>query len=138
MLHVRRYGGRFLRALALGAVDPFFLFYCGSWILIRLTRTNGMPIPYVNNWLTDLVFVPLLAHVSFVVGNTILNQKTPLRYPLYQILIIAAFVSIVFEVVMPKYTSYNTADPLDAVAYFTGGLGYYFWHQPFAARRMAY
>jgi len=118
--------------------DPFLLFYGLSWILIRYCRQTGQPIPILNNWLTDFVFVPLIAYIAFCIGNLLLTlYSTPHYYPLYQIFVLAFFVSIVFEYIMPQYTNYNVSDPIDTLCYFAGGCFYYFCHQNYLKNKFS-
>lgn len=121
---------RFLCTLGKALFDNIFIFYWLCWFFIRFTRHCHFPIPYLNSWLTDFVFVPIIVHISSVVGSYLFNNGNPHGYPLYQIWFIAAIVSLVFEWVMPYYTDYNTADLYDVLAYFTGGLFYFLFHQP--------
>lgn len=116
-------------------IDKFFLFYCFSWIIIRITRKGDIPIPYLNNWLTDFVFVPLIAHIAFVSGNVILRLSKPYTYPLYQICIISFLTSILFEGILPLYTPYNTFDSADIGMYFLGAAFYYYSHQRYAVKQ---
>ena len=126
-----------LRTLASFAGDRYLIFYCGSWILIRATRKLGYPIPILNNWLTDFIFVPLICYIALSIGHLLLGRnRTPLFYPLYQVMILSSVVSIVFEILLPDYTTYNTGDPLDAISYFLGGFFYRYIHQTSVERRI--
>lgn len=124
-------GSRIFRTLRIFFLDPYFLAYCLSWIIVRYSRTAGNPIPFVNNWLTDLVFIPLIAHFAFCFGFLLLDLKKGFSFPMAQLLALAFMCSIFFEVLSPKYTDYNTADIFDVVCYFLGALFYYFIHQPY-------
>ena len=115
--------------------DGLFIFYWFCWFFIRFSRSVNAPIPYLNNWLTDLVFVPIIIHFSSVIGSFQFNKNRAHGYPLYQIWTISFLVSILFEWIMPKYTSYNTGDIIDILAYFSGGLFYFCFHQPYYIRR---
>lgn len=132
--HVNR---RILRALNCFFIDPFFVFYCFSWFLIRISRHSGDVIPYLNNWLTDFVFVPLIMHTSYIAGYFFLRLNKPHIYPLSQILFLSLVVSLVFEYIMPKYTTYNTADLGDVLAYLLGGVFYYCVHQKYSFKKLS-
>lgn len=120
----------FLCALVKNLFDGIFIFYWLCWFFIRFTRIQHFPIPFLNNWLTDLVFVPIIVHVASITGSFLFNKGKPHGYPLYQIWLISAIVSLLFEYLMPSYTDYNTGDPYDVIAYFMGGLFYFLFHQP--------
>ncbi|MFZ4860591.1 hypothetical protein ACL9RF_00215 [Sphingobacterium sp. Mn56C] len=115
-------------------IDPFVVFYASSWLLIRYTRKMGCPIPWLNNWLTDFVFVPLILHFMLIVALTIAGNRFRFRFPLVQIMVVCLYVAIGFEYIAPKYTSYNTADWGDVLAYFLGGIAFYYIHQPYTLR----
>ena len=124
------------RSLIFVILDRYFVFYCCSWILIRYTRKLHLPIPLLNNWLTDFVFVPLIAHISFALGSVIFTTNGTFKYPLYQILSISLLSALVFEGFLPYYTDYNTADFYDVLAYFAGGVFYYAVHQNHASKKI--
>ena len=124
------------RSLIFVILDRYFVFYCCSWLLIRYTRKLHLPIPLLNNWLTDFVFVPLIAHISFVLGSVIFTTNGTFKYPLYQILSISLLSALVFEGILPYYTDYNTADFYDVLAYFSGGVFYYAVHQNHTSKKI--
>lgn len=137
MWNVGNVNSTIIRALNYFLVDPFFVFYCFSWFLIRFTRQSGHAIPYLNNWLTDFVFVPLIIHASYIFGYFFLRLEKPHIYPLSQILLLSLIVSVVFEYIMPKYTTYNTADFGDILAYCLGGVFYFCVHQKYSFNRLS-
>lgn len=124
------------RSLIFIILDRYFVFYCCSWLLIRYTRKLQIPISFLNSWLTDFVFAPLITHISFVLGSLIFMPDGTFKYPLYQILSISLFISLVFEGTLPYYTLYNTADFYDVLAYFAGGMFYYFVHQNHTSKKI--
>lgn len=136
MRHSRSYNCSIFRSLIVLIFDRYLAFYCCSWILVRYTRKLEMPIPLINNWLTDFVFVPLLIHIPFVLGSLIFVPDGTFKYPLYQILSIALLAALVFEGCLPYFTPYNTADFYDILAYFAGGVFYYAVHQNHTSKKI--
>lgn len=125
----------FFRALRNFIRDPFLWFYGFSWVLIRITRKTENPIPFINNWLTDFVFIPLICVCSHYFILYILPSHYPkIKYPLLHILILATWVSYIYEFVMPSITTYNVKDYFDIIAYFAGGFFYYFVHQKYVMK----
>lgn len=112
--------------------DRLFIVYWLCWLVVRLTRAYGAEIPLVNNWLADIVFIPIIVHTSLVISNALL--KITRGYPLTSILIICCIVSVVYEAILPALAFPTRADWWDVAAYFTGGLFYYLIHQPLALR----
>lgn len=125
----------FFRSLVYLVDDCYFQFYCISWFLIRFTRISGHPIPVLNNWLTDFVFVPLIIHVAQSVSLCILSTSKPYRYPLFQILLIPVLTAYIFEYIMPRATDHHTADVWDIVCYFAGSFFYRYIHQRYSIKK---
>ncbi|SEW52703.1 hypothetical protein [Chitinophaga arvensicola] len=108
--------------------DPFMLTYCSAWILIHACRYFHCPIPLLNGYLTDFTAVPAIAHVSVTFIRTYILRDQCYRYPLSYLLFIAVYTAVAFEWVMPRYSGVYTRDNWDVVAYFAGGVFYYFVH----------
>lgn len=138
MRYNRNFNCRFFCSLAKDFFDPFTIFYIYSWFLIRSFRQAEIPIPILNNWLTDFVFVPLLAHFSLTLSYYLGLNPKKISYPLHQLIIISLYTSIVFEWLAPMYSNYNTADWIDVIMYFAGGLFYFYIHQPYSLRRLGH
>jgi hypothetical protein len=110
--------------------DPLFIVYIGLWWVIHIFRWMHAPIPYLNNWLTDFLFIPVVAHLSryLVLGR----QKLPLLY----LLIMAIYTAVIYEWVYPLFSHKTIGDPWDGIAYIAGSLFYYFVHQDFRLGRI--
>jgi hypothetical protein len=105
----------------------------GTWWIVHLFRWGGHPIPLLNNWLTDLVFIPVVSHIALVFTRQLL-RNTGYRYPLSFLLWMAAYTAIVFEYILPFFSANTTADPLNVLAYFTGAVYYYCVHQQWSGK----
>jgi hypothetical protein len=109
------------RYLADPACIGSLLLYAANRWLLKPHHIGG---PIAHDYLNDLLclplFLPMILRVQRLVG--LRHHDAPPR--LWEILQHAIVFSIIFEVVLPKYPQYfhTTADPLDAVAYFAGGL----------------
>lgn len=116
-------------ALISDICDQLFLLYWLCWCIIRFSRHSGYPLGFLNNWLTDFVFVPVVVHTALVLGNYLFSTGKPLKYTLGQILFFSLYTSVVFELMMPVLTTYNTGDWGDVLMYFMGGFFYHYVHQ---------
>lgn len=114
--------------------DPFFICYIGLWWTVHLFRWGGHPIPLLNNWLTDFLFLPVVAHIALVFTRQLL-RNAGYRYPLSLLLWMAAYTAIVFEYILPFFSANTTADLIDVLAYFTGAVYYYFVHQQWSGKQ---
>jgi len=103
--------------------DPLFVTYCALWLVMHICRWIHHPIPYLNNWLTDFLFIPVVAHLTryLVLGR----QKLPLFY----LLIMAIYTAVIYEWLYPAFSPKTTGDPWDGIAYVAGSLFYYYVHQ---------
>lgn len=110
--------------------DRFCLFYIGSWLIVHLFRWMDNPILYVNSWLTDFVFLPLVFHIGhFVTTSFYFKNKVKFRYNLATLLLAATYAAIIMEVVAPRFSARYTGDVWDIVMYYLGTLFYYYVHQ---------
>ncbi|WP_127130579.1 hypothetical protein [Pseudoflavitalea rhizosphaerae] len=124
---VRGYGnnsGAVIRRL----FDPLFSSYILIWLVVHGLRKSGMIIPVFNDHLTDVLAVPAIAHLTVTVIRTYIAKTQPYSYPFGYVLIIAVYLSVVFEWLMPKFSPVYTGDPGDILAYGCGVLFYYFVH----------
>ncbi|ANH81407.1 hypothetical protein A8C56_10795 [Niabella ginsenosidivorans] len=106
----------------------FTCYYC-SWLIIHFFRWIHHPVPWFNNYLTDLAAVPLIAHIVLYVIREFVVHHNHYCLPLSYLLFIAVYTSIVFEGIMPALSARYTRDMGDVAAYLFGALFYYFVHQ---------
>ena len=108
--------------------EPLFVVYCALWCLIHFFRWVQHPLPWLNNYLTDFVFVPVIAHMSVSFIRWLLKDST-CSFPVSYLLCMALYAAIVFEYAMPRFSPVYTGDWGDVLAYFLGALFYYYVHQ---------
>lgn len=129
-MHGRRFTIiHFVCTLIQRTFDYLFILYWLCWFIIRYTRINGTPIPFLNNWLTDFVFIPIIVHPSLVLSTALLKPDKPGGYALTAIFAVCLVVSLVYEWLLPLFAYQTRADVFDVIAYFFGGLFYYLVHQ---------
>ncbi|MBO9594600.1 MAG: hypothetical protein J7599_16980 [Niabella sp.] len=109
--------------------DPLFLGYGLAWGLIHGFRWAGAPIPFLNSYLTDFIFVPTVAHIALRIIRVFVVQNETYRIPPAYLLFIALYTSVVFEGIMPAVAKTCTRDAGDVLAYFAGACFYYSIHQ---------
>ncbi|WP_306353122.1 hypothetical protein [Flavobacterium sp. '19STA2R22 D10 B1'] len=108
--------------------DIFFTGYCLLWLVVHLLRHIKQPLPFFNSYLTDCIAVPVIAHIAIIFTRKFVVKNQHYTYPLSYLLFIATYTSILFEWIMPQFSSKYTADGLDVLCYFGGALFYYFIH----------
>lgn len=115
--------------------DPFFIVYCLLWCGIHLCRYLHHPVPLLNDHLTDFIAVPAMAHCTLTFTRRHVVHDEAYSYPLSYLLFIALYIAIIFEGVLPHYSSAYTGDILDVVAYFAGAFFYYYIHNHLSLKK---
>lgn len=109
--------------------DGLFICYCLLWVIIHVFRRLALPIPLLNNWLTDFLFVPVVAHFTIVLTRCFVVKNKNHTYPLSWLSAIALYCTFAFEIVAPLLSNKATADVWDGVAYLSGSFFYFYVHQ---------
>ncbi|ASK30436.1 hypothetical protein CEY12_10090 [Chryseobacterium sp. T16E-39] len=106
-------------------VSKWFLLGLLSWLTIILLRRNGIIIPWINDYFTDVLTIPMYAYLIQYVMNKILGfqWKPNLKF----IISSAIYLSVLFEIVCPLISDQFTRDIFDILSYFVGGMGYYWF-----------
>ncbi|MCW3463491.1 hypothetical protein [Chitinophaga nivalis] len=118
--------------------DPLFISYCLLWGIIHLCRYLHQPVPLLNGHLTDFLAVPAMAHIALTFTRLFIVRNQQYTYPLFYLLFMAVYTSVVFEWLMPRLSPVYTRDIWDVVAYFAGSLFYYCFHGRPATARQEY
>ena len=131
-MRILEYYDRYLAGTLEAVFDRLFTVYCSCWLIIHIGRWCRRPVPFLNNWLTDFIFIPVIAHVALVVTRHFIIRSTAYRYPISYLLFAAFYVSFFYEYLFPHYHFHTVGDPFDVIAYFGGSLFYFFVHQRLA------
>lgn len=108
--------------------DPYFTGYVLLWVLVHYLRSIGLILPLINSYLTDLLAVPSIAHLTITIIRCYVVNDDTYNYPFGYVLIIIVYLSFVFECLMPVFSPVYTRDWGDMAAYCCGGFFYYFIH----------
>ncbi|MDN3691589.1 hypothetical protein QWZ06_04645 [Chryseobacterium tructae] len=106
-------------------ISYWFLLGLAAWILIIQLRKNGIFIPFINNHFTDFITVPMYCYLIEYIMNSLLGfrWKPDFKFVMTSIL----YLSFLFEMLCPKLSPLFTGDIFDVLAYFLGGMLYYFF-----------
>ncbi|WP_160136330.1 hypothetical protein [Chryseobacterium sp. c4a] len=106
-------------------ISYWFLLGLAAWVLIVQLRKNGMFIPFINNHFTDCITVPMYCYLIEYIMNSLLGfrWKPDFKFVMTSIL----YLSFLFEVLCPRLSPLFTGDIFDVLAYFLGGMLYYFF-----------
>src|SRR5690606_16285207 len=87
-----------------------------------LQKIFSFNILVIDSYLDPFLFMPILQHLILFERRYIFGKGASYRLPWYQILTIILFVSIVSELLFPRWSAEFTADYIDVIVYFIGGI----------------
>lgn len=106
-------------------ISNWFLLGLLCWVTIIIFRRNGMIIPVVNGYFTDVITIPMYCYLIKYMMNKVMGF--PWEPNLEFIISSFVYISVLFEVICPLISDQFTGDILDVLAYFAGGMSYYFF-----------
>lgn len=94
-------------------------------LIYTMQRLNYPLPPIINNYVNDLLCLPLLlATMEFIIKR--LKKDKYFKFPIGFVIFLASYYSIYFEYYLPTVNTRYTADWIDVILYFAGGLTFYF------------
>ena len=108
------------------ALHPAFLMMVACYVLIRLMRYLEFQMPvWMNGYVTDFLCIPLILSATLLVSRLIRKNHQLLISP-FMIALICLEFAVVFEWILPAKSPVYTADKMDTLMYFLGGIAFYF------------
>lgn len=105
--------------------NKWFIAFSLIWLVVYVSRRVGHPVPFVNGYLTDLLAVPVIAQLGLWFQRGFIVKSGYYVLSIWHVVFIFAYVSIVFELVLPHLSKKYTADYVDVALYATGGVFFY-------------
>ena len=95
-------------------------------VTIYVVQRLQFPLPtIINNYLNDLLYIPLiLGTIEFTIRR--IKKDSSFKLPFGFVIFLAISYSFYFEYYLPQVNSRYTADWIDVVLYFVGGIAYFF------------
>ena len=95
-------------------------------LTIYIMQRLQIPLPaIINNYLNDLLYIPLvIGAIEFIIRRV--KKESSFILPLGFIFFLACSYSLYFEYYLPKINPRYTADWIDVILYFLGGIAYFF------------
>ncbi|OAB28569.1 hypothetical protein SAMN05444395_101319 [Flavobacterium fryxellicola] len=95
-------------------------------LTIYVLQQLSLPLPSViNNYANDLFCLPLvLGAMEFTIRR--LKKDKYFKFPIGFVILLSSYYSFYFEYYLPSFNSRYTADWVDVILYFLGGLTFYF------------
>lgn len=108
------------------------LFFVSAAIFLagRLIALTEFDQPWwLRNYLNDLLCMPIILSICLK-SVQLLKKDRSIRISLFSALSLAAFYSLYFEIILPRFMERYTADVYDVLLYFIGALLFYFLQEP--------
>ena|ERR1700749_3620940 len=103
-------------------LNPWFLTGCIIWLVVIGLRRAGHPLPYLNGYLTDAFAIPVIANLGLWFQRVVVYKTNYYILSKWHVVFIVAYVSLVFEGLLPWLSVKYTADWVDVILYIAGGL----------------
>jgi len=104
-------------------ISYFFILGLMAWLSVFILRKIGIIIPYVNDYFTDIITLPMYCYlIEWLITQVfMLSWKPSLQFLFTSFL----YISLLFEVCCPMISDLFVGDFYDIFAYFLGGIVYY-------------
>ncbi len=106
-------------------LNRWFIAGCACWLVVQITRRSGHPLPFANNYLTDLVAIPVIANLALWFMRKWIIKSTGYILSAGQTAFICLYLILVFEILLPHFKADYTGDWRDALCYVVGSLFFY-------------
>jgi hypothetical protein len=107
-------------------LNRWFITGCLIWIIVLAARKTGHPLPLVNGYINDAFAIPVIANLGLWFQRVLIIKNNYYVLSPLHVFFIVAYVSVVFEGLLPLYSKTYTADWIDVLLYIAGGLFFYF------------
>lgn len=91
-----------------------------------LQKILHVRIEWADNYADDLLAVPFVSSCVLLMENFIIYKEHKRTHSFAQLLFLFVFISVVFEFIIPIYSTFYTYDIWDIVFYFLGFILYFF------------
>ena len=103
-----------------------YFIMCIAALTIYTLQRLQVSVPFiVNNYGNDLLYLPLvLGAIEYIIRR--LKKDSSFKLPIGFVIFLACSYSFYFEYYLPKINPRYTADWIDEILYFVGGIAYFF------------
>ncbi len=109
---------------------PIIIIFALLYALHLWLKFSGLEVPlWMSNYLADFLCMPLvLAGAHFLICK--IQRRATFHFSIAMVLFAVVYFSVVFEWLLPQFSTRFTSDPLDALMYALGALFFYIVIQP--------
>ena len=105
-------------------LNPIFLTGCLVWLLLFILKKTH-PVPYLNGYIADAFAIPVIANLGLWFQRVFVYKNNGYVLKFGHVVFILIYVTLVFEIILPRYSNRYTADCLDAMLYIAGGVFFF-------------
>jgi hypothetical protein len=106
--------------------NPLFLIACILfWANQYLEKVQGIFIPFVHAYMDDLLAMPVVLGITLQAFQWIHPLRAGFRFTKVQVLVGWLYFSLLFEILLPRWSDHYVADPWDVLAYGIGAAFFY-------------
>jgi len=107
-------------------LNKWFLASCFIWLVVIISRRTGHPLPpFINGYIDDLIAIPVIAALTLCFQRVFIFHNNHYVLATGHVIFITAYVTLVFEVLLPLFSKRYTADWVDVLLYIIGGVFFY-------------
>jgi hypothetical protein len=106
-------------------LNRWFVAGCLVWLVLITARKLGHPVPFINGYLNDLLAIPVIANLGLWFQRVFIIKNNYYVLAPRHVVFIVIYVIVIFEALLPAWSSIYTADWADILLYIIGGLFFY-------------
>jgi hypothetical protein len=106
------------------ALFPIWFYLFLFVFIINRYLIRPSEIQFIDGYLNDLLCLPILLQLVQVCMKLIVNKNYMLS--LFQTIVAIIYCSVLFEIILPKYSNHYISDIYDTICYLSGGITWKF------------
>lgn len=111
------------------AVKISFWFLMAVYAVLFFMKKSGIYYPFFSDYLADLICLPIVLTISRFLIIKLTSVGSGFELSPAKIIVATCYIAIVFEFLLPNFSSNYQSDMLDIVAYFLGASAYYIFRK---------
>jgi len=105
--------------------NKWFIASCLIWLIVITSRKLGHPLPLINGYINDAIAIPVIANLGLWFQRVVIIKNNYYVLSKWHVVFIIAYVSLIFEGLLPLFSKTYTADWIDVLLYIIGGVFFY-------------
>ncbi|SHN31418.1 hypothetical protein [Mucilaginibacter sp. OK098] len=106
-------------------LNKWFIASCLIWLIVITSRKLGHPLPLINGYIDDAIAIPVIANLGLWFQRVVIIKNNYYVLSKWHVVFIVAYVSLIFEGLLPLFSKTYTADWIDVLLYIIGGVFFY-------------